>query len=79
MVCGVVHLASSPPPIPYFSSSHCFISVMGAWDGGLWLGCGDLSAMGAVLYLGAGWPQWKQLGIPGPLLPIKRGSWLTEV
>ena len=52
---------------------------MGAWDGGSWLGCGDLSAMGAVLYLGAGWPQWKQLGIPGPLLPIKRGSWLTEV
>ena len=21
--------------------------------------------MGAVFYLGAGWPQWKPLGIPG--------------
>ena len=33
--------------------------------------------MGAVFYLGAGWPQWKPLGIPGTLLPLKRGSWLT--
>ena len=24
-----------------------------------WLDCGDLPAMGAVFYLGAGWPQWK--------------------
>ena len=35
---------------------------------------GYLPAMGAVFYLGAGWPQWKPLGIPGTHL---RGSWLT--
>ena len=35
--------------------------------------------MGAVFYLGAGWPQWKPLGIPGTLLPLKRGSWLNLV
>ena len=23
-----------PPPIPYVSSFHCFIGVMGAWNGG---------------------------------------------
>jgi len=33
--------------------------------------CGDLPAMGAVFYLGAGWPQWKPLGISGTLLPLK--------
>jgi len=33
--------------------------------------------MGAVFYLGAGWPQWKPLGIPGTHLPLKRGSWLN--
>ena len=49
---------------------------MGAWNGGSWLGCRDLPAMGAVFYLGAGWPQWKPLGIPGTHLPLKRGSWL---
>ena len=68
-----------PPSHPYFSSFHCFISVTGAWNGGSWLGCGDLPAMGAVFYLGAGWPQWKPLGIPGTHLPLKRGSWLSEV
>jgi len=66
---GAVHLASPPPPsIPYFfpfSPFHCFISVMGAWNGGSWLGCGNLPATGAVFYQGAGWPQWKPLGIPG--------------
>ena len=35
--------------------------------------------MGAVFYLGTGWPQWKPLGIPGTHLPLKRGSWLTIV
>jgi len=71
-VCsGAVHLASSPHPIPYFFSPfHCFISVACAWNGGSWLGCGDLPAMGAVFYPGAGWPQWKSLGIPGTLLPL---------
>ena len=29
--------------------------VPSAWNGGSWLGCGDLPAMGAVVYLGAGW------------------------
>ena len=52
-----------PTPIPYVSSFHCFISLTGAWNGGSWQGCGDLPAMGAVFYLGAGWPQWKPLGI----------------
>ena len=64
-----------PPSHPYFSSFHCFISVTGAWNGGSWLGCGDLPATGAVFYLGAGWPQWKPLGIPGTHLPLKWGSW----
>ena len=32
---------------------------------------------GQFFYLGAGWPQWKPLGIPGTHLPLKRGSWLT--
>ena len=34
--------------------------------------------MGAVFYLGAGWPQWKPLDIPGTHLPLKRGSGLTS-
>ena len=74
---GWFYLASSPPPIPYFSSFHCFISVTGAWNGDSWLGCGDLPAIGAVCYLGAGWPKWKTLGIPGNHLPLKRCSWLN--
>ena len=52
--------------------------VPSAWNGGSWLGCGDLPAMGAVFYLGAGWPQWKPLDIPGTHLPLKRGSGLTN-
>ena len=41
------------PPIPYFSFFHCFISVMGAWNGVSWLGCGDLPAMGgSILFRG---------------------------
>jgi len=35
-----------------------------------------LPAMGAVFYLGAGWPQWKPVGIPGTHLPLNQGSWL---
>ena len=35
--------------------------------------------MGAVFYLGAGWPQWKSLHIPGMHLPLKRGNWLNLV
>ena len=33
---------------------------------------------GQFFYLGAGWPQWKPLGIPGTHLPLKRGSWLIH-
>ena len=73
-----IHLAFSPPPIPYSSSFHCFIRWVPG-TGGSWLGCGDLPAMGAVIYLGAGWPQWKPLGIPGTHLPLKRGSWLKKM
>ena len=68
-----------PPSHPYFSSFHCLISVTGAWNGGSWLGCGDLPAMGAVFYLGAGWPQRKPLGFQGTHLPLKRGSGLKVV
>ena len=45
---------------------------------GLMAGLRDLPAMGAVFYLGAGWPQWKLLGIPGTHLPLTRGSWLNS-
>ena len=34
---------------------------------------------GQFFYLGAGWPQWKPLGIPGTHLLLKRGSWLIRV
>ena len=34
---------------------------------------------GQFFYLGAGWPQWKPLGIPGTHLPLKRGSWLIII
>ena len=43
---------------------------MGAWNGGSWLRCGDLLAMGVVFYLGDGWPRWKTLGIQGTYLPL---------
>ena len=92
MVCGsfvVLHQVCSglwsgsfgvffPSSHPLFFSLPLFIGVTGAWNGGSWLGCRDLPAMGAVFYLGAGWPQWKPLGIPGTHLPLKRGSWLTH-
>ena len=48
--------------------------VPSAWNGGSWLGCGDLPAMGAVVYLGAGWPQWKPLDIPGTHLPFSEAA-----
>ena len=75
---GAAHAASllatvclrSPPP-SLFSFLPLILSVLtGAWNGGSWLGCGDLPAMGAVVYLGAGWPQWKPLDIPGTHLPF---------
>ena len=48
--------------------------VPSAWNGGSWLGCRDLPAMGAVFYLGAGCQQWKPLDTPGTHLPFKQGS-----
>jgi len=51
---------------------------MGAWSRGSRLGCGDLPTMGAVFYLGAGWPQWKPLDTTGTHLPFKRGSQLIS-
>jgi len=36
------------------------------------LGCRKLPAMGAVFYLGAGWPQCKPQDVPGTCLPFKR-------
>ena len=69
----------APPPPSLSFSLHWLLSVLtGAWNGGSWLGCGDLPAMGAVFYLGAGWPQWKPLDIPGTHLPLKRGSGLNK-
>ena len=53
-----ISFSVSPPPIPYFSSFHGFITMLLACDGGSTLGYGDLPAMGAVFYLGAGWPRW---------------------
>ena len=55
----------SPPFHPLLTG------VTGAWSGGSWLGCGELPAMGAVFYLGAGWPQWKPLGIPDTQLSLQ--------
>ena len=42
-------------------------------------GAGICQPWGQFFYLGAGWPQWKPLGILGTHLPLKRGSWLTEI
>ena len=73
-------LGSSWPGLPpALSPSFPLRRVPSAWNGGSWLGCGDLPAIRAVFYLGAGWPQWKPLGIPGTHLPLKRGSWLNLV
>ena len=66
-----------PVPLPHppsFFPPLIHSVLTDAWNGDSWLGCGDLPAMGAVYYLGAGWPQWKPLDIPGTHLPLKRGS-----
>ena len=64
-----------PPSHPlFFLPSTVSSGVMGAWNGGSWLGYVDLPAMGAVFYLGGGWPQWKPLGIAGTYLPLKQGT-----
>ena len=76
MVCGAVPVGSFLPSHPFF-----FLAPFHQCDRclGSWLGCGDSKAMGAVFYLGAGWPQWKPLGIPGTHLPLKPSSWLNNV
>ena len=63
-------------PEPLFPSPIWLTSawrVPSAWNEGSWLGCGDLPTTGAVSYLGAGWLQWKPLGIQGTHLPLKCG------
>ena len=61
-------------PLSFLPLIHSVLT--GAWIGGSWLGCRVLPAMGAVFYLGAGWPQWKPLDIPGTHLPLKLGKGL---
>ena len=46
-----------PPSHPLFPSFQGFISMFLACNGGSTLGYGDLPAMGALFYLGAGWPR----------------------
>ena len=61
----VALVAIVPPPHPLFFLPLIQSVLMGAWNWDSWLGCGGLPAMGEVLYLGAGWPQWKPLDTPG--------------
>ena len=63
------HPHPTPPPVFFLPLIQSVL--MGAWNGGSWLGCGDLPAMGAVFYLGAGWPQRKPLDTSGTHLPFK--------
>ena len=65
----VVHVPPPHPPSFFPSLIHSLLTEV--WNGGSWLGCGDLPAMGAVFYLGAGCPQWKPLDIPGTHVPLK--------
>ena len=73
---GAVRLASSPPSHPLFFSFPLFYQCDGCLEWGLMAGLRGFASHGAVFYLGAGWPQWKPLDIPGTLLPLKQGSWL---
>ena len=65
----------APHPLSFFPSTDSF-SVDGCVEWKLITGLRDLPAMGAVFYLGVGWPQWKPLDIPGTHPPLKRGSGL---
>ena len=73
---GAVVFEHSPTLIVFFlfSIPLSWSVLTGASNGGSWLGCTDLPAMGAVFYLGAGWAQRKPLDTPGTHLPFKRGS-----
>ena len=64
---GVVFFSLPPPTLPSMIQS----VLTGAWNGGSWLGCGDLPAMGIIFYLGAGSQQWKPLDTLGNHLPFK--------
>ena len=72
----VACVSPSHPPSSFLSLIHSVLT--GAWNGGSWLGCKGLPAMGAVFYLEAGWPPWKPLDIPGTHFPLKRGSGLIK-
>ena len=67
---GAVLFSISPPTLPSIFLPLIQSVLTGAWNGGSWLGWGDLPAMGAVFYLGAGCQQWKPLDTPGTHLPF---------
>ena len=70
-----------PAPSPSFPLRSGCVSSESPFglEWGSWMDCGDFPSLEAVFHLGAGWPQWKPLGIPGTHLPLKRGSWLNLV
>ena len=51
-------LSTFPTPPSLFFPSTDYISADGCLEWGLMAGLWDLPAMGAVFYLGAGWPPW---------------------
>ena len=71
---GAVFFSISPPTLPFIFLPLIQSVLMGTWNGGSWMGCGDLSAMGAVFYLGVGCQQRKPLDTPGTHLPFKRAA-----
>ena len=69
-------------PPPFFSLSDLAASarrVLSDWNGAHGWVAGVCQQWGQFFCPGAGWPQWKPLGIPGTHLPLKRGSWLNLV
>ena len=67
-------LLTSPIFLPSTVSSVWQVPGMGAHG---WV-AGICQPWGQFFYLGAGWPQWKPLGIPGTHLPLKWCSWLNS-
>ena len=76
-LCGAVIERLPPLPSPFFFLP-LFHQCDECLEWGLMAGLQRFANHGAVLYLGAGWPQWKPLGIPGTHLPLKRGSWSKQ-
>ena len=68
---GAVFFCIPPPTLPSIFLLLIQSVLMGAWNGGSWLGSGHLPAMGTVFYLGAGCQQWKPLDTPGTHLSFK--------